>query len=87
MTLACSSGVTLEIDSRQAGAASERRYPDAGDLQTVDRAGNDHYNIEKVVSCDGDGAVVDAVIELGLHCGGQRQNHQERHEPFGPGDG
>ena len=67
-------------DAGQAGAASERIVPDAGDREAINRAGDGHRTAGTVVSGDGDGAVIGRVIVLGLHCGGQRQEQQQREQ-------
>jgi hypothetical protein len=62
--------------SRAAGsglsAFRERIFPDAGDWQAIDCAGDGHSTntARTSVSRDGDRAVIGRVNELGLHCGG-----------------
>jgi len=69
----------------QAGAASEGIVPDAGDREAANRAGDGHRTAGTVVSGDGDGAVICQVTELGLHCGGQRQEQQREQARYAGG--
>ncbi len=71
----------IHRDRAQAGAVIERKVPDAGDRQAIDRAGNDHRPAWAGVSRDGDRAVIGRVIELGLHHGGQSQEQQQQQWP------
>jgi hypothetical protein len=51
-------------DAGQAGAPLKRRYPDGGNGITVDYIRDGHRSAWTRVSRDGDGAVIDRVIEF-----------------------
>jgi hypothetical protein len=72
-------------DAGQAGAGHERLVPDAGDRQAINRVWNGYRPVETVAFRDGDSAVIDQVIVLGLHRDGECQYQQQWQQPLGEG--
>ena len=60
-------------DAGHTGLPSKRHVSDASHWEAISHAGDDHHTAGTSVLRYGDRAVIDRVIELGLHYGGQCQ--------------
>ena len=69
-----------DLNAGQSRAASERTPLNRDDRQSFDAFRDDHITARPAVTSDGNRAVIDGVIELGLRLGRQNQEQEERQQ-------